>query len=148
MDRRGRRATLSRTHRRAVVEQGIIGVYANRRDGAPHRNAVSSDHFSFITSVINIETLTIRWLEMAATGDCQFASMNWPRRRQVAGIKMERVDANHSSVELDIGLQEFAERLSGDIAATRHRDVRMPGAKLRFDTGSQRGFLHALVNLE
>ena len=61
---------------------------------------------------------------------------------------MERLDTDHSSVELDIGLQEFAERLSGDIAATRHRDVRMPGAKLRFDTGGQRGFLHALVNLE
>ena len=61
---------------------------------------------------------------------------------------MERVDANHSSVKLDIGLQEFAERLSRDIAAPRHRDVLMPGAKLRFDTGGQRGFLDTLVNLE
>ena len=103
---------------------------------------------SVSSHLINIETLTIRWLEMAATGDCQFASMNWPRRREVAGIKMERVDANHSSVELGIRLQEFAESLNGDIAATRHRDVRMPGAKLRFDADGQRGFLHALVNLE
>ena len=61
---------------------------------------------------------------------------------------MERVDTDHSSIELSIQLQEFPERLSGDIAATRHRDVRMPGAKLRFDTDGQRGFLHALVNLE
>jgi len=32
--------------------------------------------------------------------------------------------------------------------ATRDRDVRMPRPKLRFDADGQRGFLHALVNLE
>ena len=61
---------------------------------------------------------------------------------------MERVDADHSSVELGIRLQEFPERLSGDIAATRECDMRMPRTKLRFDTDGQRRFLHALVNLE
>ena len=74
--------------------------------------------------------------------------MNWSGGRQVAGIKMERLDMDHSSVELSIRLQEFPERLSGDTAATRDRDVRMPRAKLRFDADGQRGFLHALVNLE
>lgn len=61
---------------------------------------------------------------------------------------MERVDADHSSVEIGIRLQKFPERLSGNIAATRDRDVRMPGAKLRFDADGQRGFLNAFVNLE
>ena len=61
---------------------------------------------------------------------------------------MEGVDADHSSVEFGIRLYEFPERLRRNIAATRQRDVRMPWAQLRFDAGGQRGFLHALVDLE
>src|SRR5262249_2419663 len=74
MDWRGRRATLARGHRCAVVEHGIVG------------------------------TLCARRLETASTVNGEFASMNWPRRRQVAGIKMERVDTDHSSVEPGIRL--------------------------------------------
>ena len=61
---------------------------------------------------------------------------------------MECVNADQASVELGIRLEEFPERLSRDISATRDRDVRMPWAKLRFDADGQRGFLHAFVNLE
>ena len=52
----------------------------------------------------NIGTLCHRRSETAATVDGKFARMNWPRRRQVAGIKMKRVDADHSSIELGIRL--------------------------------------------
>src|SRR5262249_39703383 len=74
--------------------------------------------------------------------------MNWPRRRQLAGIQMERIDANHPGIEIAIRLQEFAKRLRGHIAATRDGDVRMPRTKLRLNTDGQCGFLHTLVNLE
>ena len=55
---------------------------------------------------------------------------------------------NHSSVEPSIRLQEFPERLSGNIAAARNGDVRMPRTKFRLETSSERGFLHSLVNLK
>jgi hypothetical protein len=42
--------------------------------------------------------------ETAATVNTKFASVNRSRRRQLAGIKMERVDADHSSVEFGIRL--------------------------------------------
>jgi hypothetical protein len=78
----------------------------------------------------------------------QFARVNWTRRRELARIKMETLDADHSRIELGIRLQKLSERLGGHVAAARNRDVRMPGAKLRLEAGSERGFLHALVNLE
>jgi hypothetical protein len=37
--------------------------------------------------------------------------MNWAGRREFAGIKMEPIDTDHSSVVLGIGMQEFPERL-------------------------------------
>ena len=55
---------------------------------------------------------------------------------------------NHSSVEPSIRLQEFPERLSGNIAAARNGDVRMPRTKFRLETSSERSFLHSLVNLK
>jgi len=61
---------------------------------------------------------------------------------------MKCFDPNHSSVEPGIRLQEFPERLSGNIAAARNGDVRMPRTKFRLETSSERGFLHSLVNLK
>ena len=61
---------------------------------------------------------------------------------------MKCFDPNHSSVEPSIRLQEFPERLSGNIAAARNGDVRMPWTKFRLETSSERGFLHSLVNLK
>ena len=52
----------------------------------------------------NIGTLCGRRSKTAATVNGKFTRMNWPPRREVAGIKMERVDADHSSVELGIRL--------------------------------------------
>src|SRR4029079_14034779 len=91
---------------------------------------------------------SVRRSETAATGNAKFARVNWPSRHQFARIKMKRVDADHSGIELGVRLQEFPELLRGDIAATSDRDVRMPWTKLRFDTNRQRGLLHALMNLE
>jgi hypothetical protein len=61
---------------------------------------------------------------------------------------MERLDADHSGIELSIRPQEFSKRLRRNIPATRNGYVWMPGAKLRFETGSERGLLYALVNLK
>jgi hypothetical protein len=61
---------------------------------------------------------------------------------------MEILDPDHSRVELGIQLQKLSERLGGHIAAARDRNVRMPRSKLWLEPGSERGFLHALVNLE
>ena len=61
---------------------------------------------------------------------------------------MKCFDPNHSSVEPSIRLQEFPERLGGNIAAARNGDVRMPRTKFRLETSSERGFLHSLVNLK
>ena len=55
---------------------------------------------------------------------------------------------DHSGIELGIRVQKFSKRLRGHIAATRNRDMRMPGTKLRLETGSERGLLHSLVNLK
>ena len=61
---------------------------------------------------------------------------------------MESFDVDHSCIELGIRLQELSKRLRRNILATRHGDVRMPRAKLRLETSSERGLLHALVNLK
>jgi len=61
---------------------------------------------------------------------------------------MKCFDPNHSSVEPGIRLQEFPERLSGDIPAARECNMRMPRTKFRLETSSERGFLHSLVNLK
>jgi len=78
----------------------------------------------------------------------QFTCVNWTRRCEPARIKMEILDADHSCVELGIRLQKFPERLRGHVAAARDRNVRVPRSKLWLEPGSERGFLHALVNLK
>ena len=74
--------------------------------------------------------------------------MNWARSGQITGIKMQRVDTDHSGIELSIRLQKLSKRLHRNIPATRNGYVWMPGAKLRLETDSERGLLHALVNLK
>ena len=83
-----------------------------------------------------------------ATVHAQFARVNGTRRCELAGIKMEILDPDHSRVELGIQLQKLSERLGGHVTAARDRNVRMPRSKLWLEPGSERGFLHALVNLE
>jgi hypothetical protein len=61
---------------------------------------------------------------------------------------MEILDADHSCIELGIRPQKLSQRLRVHVAAARDRNVRMPRFKLWFEPGSERGFLHALVNLE
>src|SRR5689334_3552249 len=74
--------------------------------------------------------------------------MNWPCGSQLAGIKMKCLDANHSCIEIGIRLQELPQRLRGDIAPARNCDMWMPGTKLRLQANAERGFMHALVDLE
>ena len=83
-----------------------------------------------------------------ATMHAQFTYVNWTRRCELARIKMEILDPDHSCIELGIRAQKFSGRLRGHVAAARDRDVRMPRFKFWFEPGSQRSFLHALVNLE
>ena len=78
----------------------------------------------------------------------QLAGVNWPGRTQLARIKIESLDADHPRVELGVRLQKLSEQLRGYVVATRNRDVRMPGTKLRFDPDSEGRLLHALVNLK
>src|SRR6266542_551288 len=61
---------------------------------------------------------------------------------------MESLDANHSGIEPSIRLQKLSQRLCGNIPATRESNVWMPGAKLGLEADSERGFLHAFVNLK
>jgi hypothetical protein len=61
---------------------------------------------------------------------------------------MECLDTDHSGIELSIRPQKLSKRLRRNIPATRNGYVWMPGAKFRFETDSERGLLHALVNLK
>src|SRR5881628_3773861 len=61
---------------------------------------------------------------------------------------MEGLDANHACIEVSIGFQKISQRLRRDIAAARERNMRMPRAQVRLQSGSERGFLHAFVDLE
>src|SRR5262249_16792776 len=84
----------------------------------------------------------------AATADREVARVNWTRGCELAGIKMERLDVDHSHIQIGIGLQKLSQRWHRYIAAARKRNVRMPGAKLRLDANCECGFLHAFVNLK
>ncbi len=61
---------------------------------------------------------------------------------------MECFDADHSGVEIAICLQKLPERLRGNIPASCNGNVRMPGAQIRLQPGSERRFLHAFVDLK
>jgi hypothetical protein len=61
---------------------------------------------------------------------------------------MESLNADHCRVELGIRVQKLSKRLGGHVTATRNRNVRMPGAKLRLEASSECGFLHPFVNLK
>src|SRR5947209_1895510 len=74
--------------------------------------------------------------------------MNWPGRSQFARIQMKCVNTDHSRIEILVRLQKFPQRLRGDFAAARNRNVRMPGTKLRLQSSDERRFLDALVDLE
>jgi hypothetical protein len=105
--------------------------------------------FSAKSAVQDVHRLTETAYNFSfATMHAQFARVNWTRRCELARIKMEIVDPDHSCVALGIRLQKLSERLGGHVAAARNRNVRMPRFKLRFEPGGKRGFLHALVNLE
>ena len=63
----------------------------------------------FISMFAHICEQLLKWLQFrrsktAATVNGKFARMNWASGREPAGIKIERVDADHSSVELGIRL--------------------------------------------
>lgn len=61
---------------------------------------------------------------------------------------MECVDADHSGVEFAICLQKLPKRLRRNIPASRNGDVRMPRPQIRLQPGSERGFVHAFVDLK
>src|SRR6266540_6880357 len=127
------RATIIRPRGRAALEQRIVGV---RRGG---RRRLTETAYNLSGAPRSA---------LAATADSEFARVNWTRRCELARIKMEILDPDHSCIELGIRMQKLSKRLGGHVAAARDRNVRMPGAKLWFEPGSERGFLHALVNLE
>lgn len=74
--------------------------------------------------------------------------MNRSSGRELAAIKMKRVDAKHSSVDLRICFQEFPERAARNIAATCEREMRVPRAQFWFDTDLERCFLNTFVQLK
>lgn len=61
---------------------------------------------------------------------------------------MKRLDAKYSHIESSVGVEKFSKRAFGNIAAAGESDVWMKRALLGFKTRLERGFLHALVNLE
>ena len=61
---------------------------------------------------------------------------------------MKRFDAKHSRVEIRVRFQKFAERATGDAAATRNREMRMPRPQFRLDPHLERRFLDAFVKLK
>jgi hypothetical protein len=61
---------------------------------------------------------------------------------------MKCVDANEAEIEIGVGSQKFSQRLSGNIAATAERDVRVPRAEIGFYAGGERCFLNTFVDLE
>jgi hypothetical protein len=74
-----------------IHENGAHGV--TRPTNERHRRHAS-----------HIEAAIVSASETTATTNAKFAGMNRSRRRQLAGIKMERVDTDHSGVELRTGL--------------------------------------------
>ncbi len=61
---------------------------------------------------------------------------------------MERFNAKHSGVHTRVQLQKFRQRASGNIAAARESEMRMPWSKFGLDSNLKRCFLDAFVKLE
>jgi len=55
---------------------------------------------------------------------------------------------DHSSIKIEIRLQEFSHRLRRDIATTRERDMRMEWTQIRFEANGEGRLGHALVQLK
>src|SRR5256885_16592083 len=83
-----------------------------------------------------------------AATDAELARVDRTCWRQFARIKMKRINADHSCIEIDIRFQKISQRLRRDVATSRDRDMRMPGAKLWLDADGERGFLHTFVDLK
>src|SRR6266508_3341903 len=133
MDWRAGRATVIRARGRAALKQGIVGV---RRGG---RRRLTETAYNLSGEPRSAP---------AATTDRELASVNRTGGCQFARIKMDSLDVDHSGIDLGLRAQKLSQRLRGDIPATRESNVWMPGAKLRLEAGSERGFLHAFVNLK
>src|SRR5437016_14287953 len=64
-----------------------------------------------------------------AATDAELARVDRTCWRQFARIKMKRINADHSRIEIDIRIQKISQRLRRDVATSRDRDMRKPGAK-------------------
>src|SRR5256885_15424072 len=83
-----------------------------------------------------------------AATDAELARVDRTCWRQSARIKMKRINADHSRIDVDIRFQKISQRLRRNIAATRDCDVRVPGTELWLDADGERGFLHTFVDLK
>ena len=83
-----------------------------------------------------------------AATDAELARVDRTCWRQFARIKMKRINADHSCIEIDIRFQKISQRLRRNIAATRDRDMRMPGAKIGFELRRDCNVAHPFVQLK
>ena len=51
---------------------------------------------------------------------------------------MKRFYAKHAGIKLGVGFEKFAERIAGNIAATREREMRMPRSQFWFQAHLKR----------
>jgi len=61
---------------------------------------------------------------------------------------MECFYAKDSRIKIGVGFEKLADRTSVNIAATRERDVRMPGTQIYFKPDRDRRVGHAFVKLK
>ena len=78
----------------------------------------------------------------------ELACVDRPCWRQFARIKMKRINAGHSRIEVDIRFQKISQRLRRNIAATRDCDVRVPGTQIGFEARGNCDIAHPLVQLK
>src|SRR5207245_6825824 len=97
MDWHSSRAVLARAHRCAALEQRVVNPGSRV---SVRRARLSGKRISVALRRRRAAKRLQRIL--FATVDRQFARVNWPRGSQFARVKMESLDANHSSIELRI----------------------------------------------
>src|SRR4051812_20470973 len=78
----------------------------------------------------------------------ELARVSGAVRARNAGVEREGFDANEPGIEIRVFLEERAGCLRRHIAAPGERDVRMPRAQIRLEPGTERCFLHLLVDVE